>query len=88
MDERLKKHVNFELLNLNADWPAHISNFDVVFLRNVMIYFDLETKKHLVDKIANKIKNGGYLFIGHSETLNQVSNRFRIIRPSICQKIK
>jgi len=88
MDERLKKHIAFEMLNINADWPSHISGFDVVFLRNIMIYFDLETKQRLVDKIANKIKPGGYLFIGHSETLNQISDRFKIIQPSICQKIK
>ncbi len=88
MSERLKKHVSFELLNLNAEWPNHISDFDVVFLRNVMIYFDHETKQRLVEKIANKIKTGGYLFIGHSETLNKITDRFKIVRPSICQKIK
>jgi len=88
MDARLRKHVVFEFLNLNASLPKHINNFDVVFLRNVMIYFDLETKKILVDRIAEKIKPGGFLFIGHSETLNQVSSRFKIVQPSICQKIK
>lgn len=88
MDPKLKAHVSFEPLNLNATLPEHINKFDVVFLRNVMIYFDLETKQRLVDKIADVIKPGGYLFIGHSETLNNVSSRFKIIRPSICQKIK
>lgn len=88
MDAKIKKHVSFEFLNLNAAFPDYINNFNVVFLRNVMIYFDLETKQRLVDKIADVIKPGGYLFIGHSETLNNVSSRFKIIRPSICQKIK
>ncbi|GMR16662.1 MAG: chemotaxis protein CheR [Gammaproteobacteria bacterium] len=88
MNDRLKNHVDFELLNINADWPGHINDFDVVFLRNIMIYFDLETKQRLVNKIADKIKMGGYLFIGHSETLNKVSDRFKIIQPSICKKIK
>ena len=87
IDSKIKQHVDFDMLNLNADWPSKISSFDVVFLRNVMIYFDLETKQKLVDRIANKIKPGGYLFIGHSESLNQVSDRFKVIRPSICQKI-
>ena len=88
MDSKLKSHTSFEFMNLNADWPSQISNFDVVFLRNVMIYFDLPTKQRLVDKIANKIKPGGYLFIGHSETLNQVSNRFKVVQPAICQKVR
>jgi len=88
IDSRIKTHTEFERLNLNDVWPKHISNFDVVFLRNIMIYFDIETKQRLVDKIADKIKPGGYLFIGHSETLNKVSDRFKIIRPSICQKIR
>ena len=88
MDSKIKRHVDFERLNLNDKWSENISDFDVVFLRNIMIYFNLETKQRLVDKIADKIKPGGYLFIGHSETLNNVTNRFKIIRPSICQKIE
>lgn len=88
MDKRLKRHIAFELLNINGVWPENISSFDVIFLRNIMIYFDLETKQRLVDKIADKIKPGGYMFIGHSETLNKLTDRFKIIRPSICQKIK
>lgn len=88
MDGRLKKHTKFDILNINGSWPESLRSFDVVFLRNIMIYFDLETKQKLVDKIADKVKPGGYLFIGHSETLNQVSDRFKVIRPSICQKIK
>lgn len=88
MDNLLKRHVNFELLNINGVWPERIGGFDLIFLRNIMIYFDLETKQKLMDKIADKIKPGGYLFIGHSETLNQLTDRFKVIRPSICQKIK
>lgn len=88
MDSKIKRHINFQRLNLNDKWAENISNFDIVFLRNIMIYFNLETKQRLVDKIADKIKPGGYMFIGHSETLNNVTDRFKIIRPSICQKIK
>lgn len=88
MDKLLKRHVNFELLNINGVWPERLGYFDLIFLRNIMIYFDLETKQKLINKIADKIKPGGYLFIGHSETLNQLTDRFKIIRPSICQKIK
>lgn len=88
IDSRIKRHTSFALLNLNAVLPDYINKFNLVFLRNVMIYFDLETKRRLVDRIADKIQMGGYLFIGHSESLNKVSDRFKIIHPSICQKIK
>ncbi len=88
IDKKLKEHVSFEPLNLVGSWTSIINDFDIVFLRNVMIYFDNETKRRLVDRIADKLKIGGYLFIGHSETINKISDRFKIVQPSICQKIK
>ncbi len=88
IDEKLKKHVSFESLNLIGVWQKYFSEFDLVLLRNVMIYFDRETKQRLVDRIANSLKLGGYLFIGHSETINKITDRFEIVQPSVYQKIK
>lgn len=88
INDNLKKHVSFESLNLVGSWQKKLSEFDLVLLRNVMIYFDTETKRRLVDRIADRLKPGGYLFIGHSETINKLSDRFKIVQPSICQKIK
>lgn len=88
IDEKLKKHVFFESLNLVGSWQKSINDFDLVFLRNVMIYFNTETKQRLIDRIADKIKLGGHLFVGHSETINKITDRFKSIRPSIYQKIK
>lgn len=81
----LRDRVNFRQLNLNAPLPA-IGSFDVVFLRNVMIYFDGRTKTEVVERISNLIKPGGYLCIGHSETLNDISDAVISIKPSIYRK--
>jgi len=86
MDKKLKAHVLFESLNLIGNWPNHLMDFDVVFLRNVMIYFDEETKKTLVNKIAQRIKPGGYLFVGHAESLHGMCDEVKLIQPSIYQK--
>ena len=51
-----------------------------------MIYFDLETKKSLISRIYKKLKPNAYLFIGHSETLNDISDQFKMIKPSIYQR--
>jgi len=88
IDKKLKNHVSFEALNLVGTWQRDLSDFDLVFLRNVMIYFDTETKKRLINRIADRLKIGGHLFIGHSETINRLTDRFKIVQPSICQRIK
>jgi len=88
IDDKLKSHVSFELLNLIGAWNNSIAGFDLVFLRNVMIYFDMDTKRCLINRIVDSLKPGGYLFIGHSETINKLTNRLNVVVPSICQKIK
>ena len=61
-------------------------NFDVIFLRNVMIYFDKPTQDKLVNKCYAHIEKGGYFFIGHSESLTGISHTFKYIKPSVYQK--
>lgn len=58
--------VRFKQLNLLGDWPIS-RPFDVIFCRNVMIYFDQPTKERLVSRLAAQLRPGGYLYIGHSE---------------------
>jgi chemotaxis protein methyltransferase CheR len=58
--------VRFRSLNLHGDWPMH-GKFDVIFCRNVMIYFDTPTKERLVERFADALVPGGWLYIGHSE---------------------
>src|SRR3546814_4163847 len=60
--------VRFRQLNLLGNWPLK-GMFDVIFCRNVMIYFDEPTKERLLDRLCAKLQPGGYLYIGHSERL-------------------
>ena len=57
--------------------------FDVIFCRNVMIYFDNPTKEVLVGKFFRYISDGGYLFIGHAESLTGFEHPFKYIQPSV-----
>ncbi len=81
----LRQAVRFMRVNLNEPLPR-MPEFDAVFLRNVMIYFDAETKQKVVARLAGVLKKGGHLFVGHSETLNGVTDGLKLLRPSIYQK--
>ena len=63
------------------------NQFDVIFCRNVVIYFNKETQKELFDRLADQLVDGGYLFIGHSETLHGVTQRFESIGRTIYRKV-
>ncbi|MGB5541092.1 MAG: protein-glutamate O-methyltransferase CheR [Gammaproteobacteria bacterium] len=82
----LRKMVTFRKHNLMDSWPMR-GPFDCIFCRNVMIYFDKSTRRTLLDRFADILKPGGFLFIGHSETLYDLSNRFRPMGKTIYQKI-
>lgn len=84
IERRLREAVTFRQFNLNGEWDMP-QKFDLIMLRNVMIYFERDTKARLVDRLANQLSPGGYLIVGHSETLNGVSERFRAVSPSIYQ---
>lgn len=83
---KLRDHVSFRRLNLNEALPGDIGEFDVIFLRNVMIYFDQPTKQGLCKRLLAHLKPGGYFFIGHSETLNGVNSDVTLEAPSIFRR--
>lgn len=85
IDKPLRARVNFFQANLNKDLPR-IGEFDVIFLRNVMIYFDLDTKREVVSRLQARLQRGGYLVVGHSESLNGVNNELQVMSPSIYRK--
>lgn len=82
VDADLRARVSFFQLNLHESFPD-IGKFDLVFLRNVLIYFENETKAQVLNRIAETLKPGGYLFVGHSESLHGLCNRFLPIKPAI-----
>jgi len=82
----LRERIDFGLLNLMQDWRREPQ--DIIFCRNVIIYFDKESKRRLIDRFADTIKPGGFLFIGHSESLFQVSERFELIGKTIYRRVR
>ncbi|MDE3035887.1 MAG: SAM-dependent methyltransferase, partial [Nitrospirota bacterium] len=85
LDRSVRTHVQFMSINLNHALP-HIGTFDVLFLRNVMIYFDLETKRQVVDRLLDTLKPDGYFLVSHSETLHGITDRLKMVRSSIYRK--
>lgn len=82
----VSRRVRFQQLNLNQCERAAIGLFDVIFLRNVMIYFNPATKESLLAQIADKLKDHGVLAISHSETLTGLRTPLVPIRPSLYRK--
>ncbi|NMG03935.1 CheR family methyltransferase [Azoarcus taiwanensis] len=82
VDPELRRRVRFAQVNLNEQL-ARIGDFDVIFLRNVLIYFDLPTKRRIVERVARQLRPGGWLFIGHSESLNGLDLPLSQARPTI-----
>ncbi len=85
VERSLRSRVNFMQVNLNASLPK-LGEFDLIFLRNVMIYFDEDTKRQVVRRIMGQLKPEGYLLIGHSESLNGIVSELKQLMPSIYLK--
>jgi len=77
----LRDRINFRHANLNTTLPE-LGSFDVIFLRNVMIYFDQATKRKVVERVLSLLRPGGYFCIGHSESLHEISTAVRQIAPA------
>lgn len=85
VDEALRKRVRFARINLNSALPQ-VGEFDVIFLRNVLIYFQPDVKRQVVARLANHLKPGGWFIIGHSESLNGLSDSLRPVMPTVYRK--
>ena len=86
--QEIKKDIKFRLFNLvTGDYQIfREKKFDIIFCRNVMIYFDKPTQNTLVSKFYELLKPGGYLFIGSSEALTDIKERFKVASASIYKK--
>lgn len=83
---QLQDLITFKQLNLLDAWPFK-GGFDIIFCRNVVIYFNKDTQKILADRYANVLKEDGTLFLGHSESLFKVSDRFKLIGNTVYNRI-
>ena len=87
VNPELQRMIDFRQLNLLRDWPMK-DPFDVIFCRNVVIYFDKETQARLFGRYADLLDDRGHLFIGHSESLYKITDRFELIGQTIYRKVK
>lgn len=79
---QIQDMISFKQLNLMEPWPMK-GQFDVIFCRNVVIYFDKPTQSRLFSRFAEKLELNGRLFVGHSETLCKVTDRFELLGKTV-----
>ena len=85
MRPEIMSMVEFRRVNLIQPFPE-VGRFDVIFCRNVMIYFSLQTQAQLIARLAECLEPGGFLFVGHSETLTGIQHDLRHVQPAIYRK--
>jgi chemotaxis protein methyltransferase CheR len=86
IERKLRERVQFLHHNL-IEAPPKLGEFDVIFLRNVMIYFDQDTKRQVVSSLLSLLRPGGHFLVGHSETLNGISESLRLVQPAVYIKL-
>ncbi len=87
VSSQLRNMITFRQLNLMGQWPIK-GPLDFMFCRNVVIYFDKATQRVLFDRYANLLRANGHIFLGHSETMFKVSDRFKLLGNTIYQRVK
>ena len=85
--DRIKKNIIYRRFNLMEDRYNFKRKMHVIFCRNVMIYFDNQTRDAVVEKFYDATESGGYIFIGHSESLTHTSTNFKYIIPAVYRKM-
>lgn len=88
ISDSCKKLITFRHMNLLEEpWPLKPTTmFDIIFCRNVVIYFDMATQKRLFERFINRLVPGGYIFIGHSESLYRICSNVDLVATTIYQK--
>jgi chemotaxis protein methyltransferase CheR len=86
LGDNIRKEVIFRRFNLmNAAFPFK-KKFHLILCRNVMIYFDADIRRELVNRFYDHLETGGYLFIGHSESINRNDSKYAFVAPAIYRK--
>lgn len=84
IDKSLRQHASFSQANLmNAAGMRGLGDFNVIFLRNVLIYFDVPTKQRVIANLLPNLKHSGHFIVGHSESLNGITNALAAVKPTI-----
>ncbi|MDR1540056.1 MAG: protein-glutamate O-methyltransferase CheR [Clostridiales bacterium] len=86
VEDKVKKQIVYRKFNLMEDKFPFKKNMQIIFCRNVMIYFDNQTRDKLVEKFYDLTESGGYLFIGHSESLNHTCAEYKYLMPAVYRK--
>lgn len=82
----LKEHIRFRQLNLLGPSIPFTEPFQIIFCRNVMIYFDRATQEELVSRLTRLLVPGGYLLVGHSESLTSIKHTLETVRPAVYRR--
>lgn len=85
IEKKLRQKVSFASVNLKKPL-GDVGTFDIIFLRNVLIYFDMETKRRIIKQLVDVLQPDGYLFIGHSESLTGIHEGLKTVIPTVYQK--
>jgi chemotaxis protein methyltransferase CheR len=85
IERKLRERVQFMHYNL-TEAPPKLGEFDVIFLRNVMIYFDQDTKRQVVSRLLSLLRPGGHFLVGHSETLHGINEDVRLVQAAVYLK--
>jgi len=83
----IRGKTHFKRVNLMDDNYDVRSDYDIIFCRNVLIYFDRVTQERVINKLSAKLKPGGFLFLGHSESVSNMQIPLAQVRPTILKKI-
>ena len=87
VNSNLRSKTKYQRLNFMDDNYSVNEKFDIIFCRNVLIYFDRETQERVINKLCNNLKLGGYFFLGHSESITNIKAPLKQIKPTIYTKI-
>jgi chemotaxis protein methyltransferase CheR len=87
ISENLRHKVRFQRLNFIDDQFSISEQFDIIFCRNVLIYFDRETQEKVINKLCNHLKMDGYFFLGHSESITNINVPLKQVKPTIYTRI-
>ena len=85
INKSIRKRIEFQSINLSHSLPD-VGNFDVIFLRNILIYFSEREVKDILCKVVKQLKNGGLIFVGHAERIRGLK-QLKAVSPTVYQKI-